>query len=261
MVAPRVRRVLAPNPSFLTGQGTNTYLIGTRQVVVVDPGPDIPAHADAIVAAAAESGGRIVALLLTHGHPDHLGAAALLKERTGAPILGHVALPGVDRPLRDGDEIVLGDETIRAYDTLGHADDHLAYWLADDRLLFAGDLIAGTGTVVLSRAPGSLTRYLASLQRMHDLGPMTILPGHGPVVMDGRVKIKEYLEHRATRESQILDALLGGPATVERLVQRIYVETPRELYAMAAHNVQAHLEHLAALGRVVANGAEWRLVS
>jgi glyoxylase-like metal-dependent hydrolase (beta-lactamase superfamily II) len=257
VVAPRVRRVLAPNPSFMTGRGTNTYLIGTRDLVVVDPGPDIPEHVAAILAAAAESNGRIVGMLLTHGHADHLGAAPALRAQTGAPIFGHPALPGVDHPLADGEVIDLGDETVAVYETPGHADDHVCYWLADDRLLFCGDLIAGVGTVVLSRTPGSLTRYLASLDRMARLGPQTILPGHGPVVADGLAKIQEYVDHRAMRERQVAQALRAGPATVDDLVRRIYVETPVELYAMAAHNVRAHLEHLAAQGLALRVGDEW----
>jgi glyoxylase-like metal-dependent hydrolase (beta-lactamase superfamily II) len=244
----------------MTGRGTNTYLIGTREVVVVDPGPDIPEHVEAIVAAAGDDGGRIVAQLLTHGHSDHLGGAALVKARTAAPIFGHARLPGVDQIVGDGEEIELGEARFTAYETLGHADDHLCYRLSPGWTLFTGDLVAGSGTVVLSQTSGSLTRYLASLQRMYDLGPMTLMPGHGPTVPDGRARIKEYLEHRATRERQIADALLAGPASVDVLVRRIYVETPRELYAMAAHNVQAHLEHLAVQGRVAVNGSEWRLI-
>jgi glyoxylase-like metal-dependent hydrolase (beta-lactamase superfamily II) len=245
----------------MTGKGTNTYIVGISQLVVVDPGPDLPEHVDAIIAVAEENGGRIVGQLLTHGHSDHLAAAPLLRQRVGAPIYGHRDLPGVDHVLANGDELVLGDATFRTYDTPGHADDHLCFWLASERTLFAGDLLAGTGTVVLSRTPGSLTRYLASLERMRDLGSLTIMPGHGPVVRDGRARIGEYIEHRNTRERQIVDALLAGPATVDEMVRRIYVTTPRQLYAMAVRNVQAHLEHLEGQGRVSFDGTTWQLAS
>src|SRR5690242_2748485 len=111
----------------MTGEGTNTYLVGVGEVAVVDPGPDIAAHVEAIVNAASDRGS-IVALLVTHGHSDHLPAARRLRDQTGAPILGHARLPEVDRPLKDGEVVTVGDERIIAYETLGHADDHLAFW-------------------------------------------------------------------------------------------------------------------------------------
>ena len=258
-VAPGVRHLLAPNPSFMTGRGTNSYLVGEREVTVVDPGPDRPEHVAAILREVAEAGGRITGLLVTHGHSDHLPGAYRLRERTGAPIVGHPSLPGVDRPLADGEAVATRDGPLVAFDTPGHADDHLCFWREADRLLFSGDLVAGLGTVVLSQQPGSLTQYLASLHRMLDLAPQTILPGHGPVITDARAKLQEYLDHRALRERQLVDVLQLGPASIDELVQRIYYETPAELYRMAARNVQAHLEHLAAQGRASTDGQLWRL--
>lgn len=260
LVAPRVRVLLAPNPSLMTGPGTNTYLIGEHEVAVVDPGPDLPAHVEAILAAVAETGGRIVASLATHAHPDHLPAAFRLRERTGAPILAHADVPGIDRALDDGAEVALGAERVTAYATPGHAREHLCFWLAADRLLFAGDLVAGVGTVVLDEQPGSLTRYLASLQRMQALGPSTLLPGHGPAVADGQAKLAEYSRHRAERDQQILSALDHGPASVETLVTQIYADTPAALHPLAARNVRAHLERLAEVGQVVRTGGRWALL-
>jgi glyoxylase-like metal-dependent hydrolase (beta-lactamase superfamily II) len=242
----------------MTGEGTNTYLIGAGEVVVVDPGPDIPAHVDAILAAAAERG-TIVALLVTHGHSDHLPAARRLRERTGEPILGHSRLADVDRPVGDAETIEFGAEQFIAYETLGHSDDHVAFWRAADRSLFCGDLIAGVGTVVLSRAPGSLTRYLASLNRVRELAPSRILPGHGPAIDDPNAKIQEYLDHRAMRDAQIVAALERGPATVDDLVQRIYAGVAPSLRPMAARNVQAHLEHLEDVGKAERRDDQWRL--
>ena len=258
-VAPGVRHLLAPNPSFMTGRGTNTYLIGEREVTVVDPGPDLPEHVEAILHEVTEAGGRITRLLVTHGHSDHLPGAYRLRERTGAPICGHPSLPGVDRPLSDGETVATEGGPLVALETPGHADDHLCFWREGDRLLFSGDLVVGVGTVVLSQTAGSLTRYLASLHRMLDLAPQTILPGHGPVVTDARAKLQEYLDHRALRERQLVDALQLGPASIDELVQRVYYETPPALYRMAARNVQAHLEHLAAQGRATTDGKLWRL--
>jgi glyoxylase-like metal-dependent hydrolase (beta-lactamase superfamily II) len=253
-----VLRILAPNPSLMTGEGTNTYVIGEGDVAIVDPGPDIAAHVDAILAAAGERG-TIVALLVTHGHSDHLPAARRLRERSGAPILGHPRLADVNRPLGNGETIAVGNERIVAYETLGHSDDHVAFWREVDRSLFCGDLIAGVGTVVLSRTLGSLTRYLASLNRVRELAPSRLLPGHGPVIEDPAIKIQEYLDHRAMRDRQIVAALASGPATVDDLVQRLYAGVAPSLRPMAARNVQAHLEHLANVGKAERRDGEWRL--
>jgi len=254
-----VRRLLAPNPSSMTGQGTNSYLVGEREVAVVDPGPASPAHVEALLAAA-PPGGRVAAILVTHGHGDHTGAVAGLKARTGAPVLGHADLPGVDRPLGDGERLTVDGRELAVLGTPGHAEDHLCFWLSDARALFAGDLVAGVGTVVLSELPGTLGRYLASLQKLLALGPFTLLPGHGPAVPDGPAKVREYLAHRATREAQIVAALADGPATVEALVARIYRDTPTSLHAMAARNVRAHLELLEAKGQVQVTDGLWALL-
>jgi glyoxylase-like metal-dependent hydrolase (beta-lactamase superfamily II) len=259
VIFPGVRKILAPNPSFMTGRGTNTYLVGTTDLVVVDPGPDIPEHVDAILNETTEVGGRIVAILITHDHPDHIGALPALRERTGARVFGPAGLAAADQILADGDGVHVGEVSLRAIETPGHADSHLCFWIEAERLLFSGDLIAGFGTLVLSPTPGSLTRYLDSLYRVGSLGSLTILPGHGPIVLDGPAKIQEYLDHRALRERQIVAALSQGPATVDALVHRLYAETPPQLFKMAAHNVRAHLEHLENLGRAVSRGDEWSL--
>lgn len=254
-----VHVVPAPNPSPLTGLGTNTYLIGERDVVVVDPGPDISEHAEATLDAVRQVGGQISALLVTHGHRDHLPAAYRLRARTAAPIFAHPAIPDVNRPLQHGDEIVFDGRQIVAYETPGHSNDHLCFWIGAERLLFAGDLVAGVGTIVLSESPGSLTQYLTSLEAMLALDPLTIFPGHGPIVRDGLGKIQEYLAHRARREQQIIEVLRNGPATVGALVRRLYVDIEPELYPLAARNVGAHLDLLARQERVSSRDSEWHL--
>ena len=258
LVAPGVRKLLAPNPSPMTGPGTNTYLVGQGEVLVVDPGPDLSAHLASI--AEATAGERIVGALVTHGHVDHLPAAVRLRKDRGVPILGHPSLPEADRAIGDGEELSVGATRLIVYHTPGHAPDHLCVWNAAERLLFTGDLIAGEGTVVLSEEPGALTRYLDSLNRMLALGPATLLPGHGPPVPDAEAKIRAYLAHRATREQQILAALESGPATAEAIVARLYADTPAALLPMAARNVRAHLEHLENQGKVRKVGKRWEIV-
>src|SRR5205085_1145149 len=144
-------------------------LLGDGDLIVVDAGPDLPAHLDALAA-----GGRIVAQLVTHGHSDHLPGAIRLREQVGAPIWGHADLNGVDHPLADGDEVDLAGWRLRALATPGHAADHLCFWVEDRRLLFTGDLIAGAGTIVLSDVPNALGLYLDSLAKVGALGPSTL---------------------------------------------------------------------------------------
>lgn len=253
-----IRRVTAPNPGPMTSAGTNSYLIGERAVALVDPGPASAAHADALLAAV-PPGGRIVAILATHGHGDHADGLAELRARTGAAVFGHPALPGVERALADGEMLRVEGHELVALATPGHADDHLCFWLAGERVLFAGDLVAGVGTVVLSQTPGSLGRYLASLERLLSLGDFRILAGHGPEVADGPAKLREYLAHRAMREAQIVDALGAGPRSVDELVARLYADVPAGLHPMAARNVRAHLELLEERGLATSDGDRWRL--
>jgi glyoxylase-like metal-dependent hydrolase (beta-lactamase superfamily II) len=253
VVAPGVRRLLANNPSPMTGRGTNTYLLGGETLVVVDPGPDLPEHVDAIA-----SQGRIAFSLVTHAHQDHLPGALRLREQTGAPIIGHAALPGVDRALADGEGVDAAGTNLVALATPGHAPEHLCFWDEAQRLLFTGDLIAGAGTIVLADAPNALTHYLDSLARIRALGASTLLPGHGPVVADGLKRIESYVQHRLARERELLAALAAGPTTVDGLVATVYAGLQPELLGPAARNVRAHLERLVHLGRVAPDGDAWR---
>ena len=258
LVAPGVRRLRAANPSPMTGDGTNTYLIGERRVVVVDPGPDLASHVDHILTSVEQHDGQVVALLVSHQHPDHLPAAYTIRRQTGAPILAHPSLPGLDQALDDG--MTVGSELgpLTALATPGHADDHLCFWLSAPRLLFAGDLVAGVGTVVLSTSPCALNAYLGSLRRLLGLGQATILPGHGPVVADSLVHVQAYLDHRAERDRQILAALAIGRCRVEQIVDQVYADIRPELRPMATRNVNAHLEHLLAAGLVQRHDEAWR---
>jgi glyoxylase-like metal-dependent hydrolase (beta-lactamase superfamily II) len=255
-----IHKVLAPNPGPMTGPGTNTYLVdsGAGEVAVIDPGPDDPRHLQAILDRC-EPMGRVAAILVTHRHADHLPAAGPLAARTGAALFGHPALPGVQRPLADGEVCSSGPGLrLEALETPGHTDDSLCYWDADQGALFTGDLVAGAGTVIVGDERGALSRYMHSLERLRDLGPRTLYPGHGPIVADGVAKLEEYLAHRRLREQQVLAGLRArGQASVDDLVGAIYPDLPPALVPMAGRNVRAHLEKLADEGRVRKTSAGW----
>jgi glyoxylase-like metal-dependent hydrolase (beta-lactamase superfamily II) len=257
-LSPLVARVLAPNPSPMTLSGTNTYLIGLREVAVVDPGPDMPEHVEAIVRGLRTLGTPALALV-THHHDDHLPAARRLREQLGMPIAGHADLPGVDRALRHDEQLALADAHLRALHTPGHTWDHVCYELEEERAVFAGDLVAGTGSLVVGPGRGELAESLRSLELLVKRRPDTIYPGHGPVVSDARAKLGEYIAHRAEREQQVLDALAAGLETTEGMVERIYVGIVPGLRGHAARNLQAHLFKLEDEGRVAQRDGRWVL--
>jgi glyoxylase-like metal-dependent hydrolase (beta-lactamase superfamily II) len=239
-LSPLVARILAPNPSPMTLTGTNTYLIGQAEVAVVDPGPDMPEHVEAIVEALKQLGRPAVALV-THHHEDHLPAARRLRERLGIDIAGHPNLPGVSRPLAHRDRLTLSDATILALHTPGHTWDHVCYLLEQERAVFAGDLVAGAGSLVVGPGRGELAASLASLTLLREYEPRTLYPGHGPIVADAMVKLAEYLQHRADREQQVIDGLSAGLTSINALVDRIYPGLTSGLRDHAGRNVQAHL--------------------
>lgn len=253
-LAAGVTRVRAPNPSPLTLSGTNTYLVRTssESVLVIDPGPPIDAHVDAILAAASQLDASIGTVLVTHGHPDHAPAAEPLSRRTGAPVWAHAyAKFPVDRHLDDGERLIFEDATIGVIDAPGHAPDHLVF--AYDDSLFTGDVVLGQGTVVVAPPGGAMRPYQNTLERLlREHGDArAIYGGHGEVVRDVRGKLVEYIEHRKMRERQLLECLERGPATVPALVTTIYAEVDRRLWPAAARQMLAHLIALEAENRVV----------
>ncbi len=247
-LSPLVRRIVAPNPSMMTGPGPNTYLVGIDEIVVVDPGPDIEEHLDAIAGC---GGDRIRWIVCTHTHEDHSPGVAGLKARTGAEVLAFDARDGlvIDRPLRDGDQIVATEFVLRAVHTPGHASNHLCFLLEQERMLFSGDHIMEGSTVVIRPPDGDMAAYIEQLERLKGLRPRlrSIAPGHGHLIEQPVAKIDEYLQHRAMREQQILDAVTSGAAaadgtTVDDIVAQLYAEIPDELQPMAAGTVWAHVE-------------------
>lgn len=248
-----VRLVLAPNPSLLTGPGTNTYIVGRPpgRCVVIDPGPDDAGHLERVAQVATEQGG-VQAILITHGHPDHSEGAAALRARTGAPIAAwsRVGVPCANEELADGATIATGAGVLYALSTPGHRFDHLCFLLEPGGVLFAGDLVAGVGTVVIAPPEGELRAYLTSLQRLLAYPLTLMLPAHGPAIAEPAAKLQEYLDHRLLREQQVLGFLEQGPATIAALVAAIYADVDVRLHPIAASSVFAHLQKLEAEGRV-----------
>jgi glyoxylase-like metal-dependent hydrolase (beta-lactamase superfamily II) len=263
-VRPNVRRILAPNPGLYTGPGTNTYLVGQDEVAVIDPGPDDhEEHLDRIAAAGA---GRIRWILVTHTHPDHSPGAAGLKARTGATVLGFDERDGFvpDDTLGDGDAVEGTGFKLTALHTPGHASNHLCYHLESERLLFSGDHIMSGSTVVIAPPDGDMRAYLDALVRLRSVEMSGVAPGHGEFIQDGHAKVEEYLAHRAARERAIAAALLSRrTATIEELVEDVYIDVPDALHPIARFSVWAHLRKLQHEGRAAAPdpdelGSSWR---
>ncbi|WP_075013134.1 MBL fold metallo-hydrolase [Geodermatophilus obscurus] len=256
---PLVTRVLAPNPSGMTLDGTNTYLVGapgSGRAVVVDPGPDDPAHLAAVEEALAARDARCVAVLVTHHHGDHAEAALPWGARFGAQVAAAdaaVAGPG-GRVLGAGERLGLAGTVLGVVPTPGHTADHLAFRLESGAVL-VGDHVLGRGTSVVTHPEGDVVAYLESLRRVHDLGPSALYCGHGPeLTEDPGAVLDYYLAHRAFRESQLLASLVRGAGTVDALVADVYAEVPRALWPAAAQSTRATLAKLAAEGHVELDG-------
>jgi glyoxylase-like metal-dependent hydrolase (beta-lactamase superfamily II) len=260
---PLVTRVLAPNPSGMTLDGTNTYLVGapgSGQAVLVDPGPDDPAHLAAVEAALAARDARCVAVLVTHHHGDHAEAAQPWGQRFDAQVAAARAdVAGArGRVLEPGERLALAGTALDVVPTPGHTGDHLAFRVESGAVL-VGDHVLGRGTSVVTHPEGDVVAYLESLRRVHELGPSALYCGHGPELTEDPTAVLDfYLAHRAYREGQILAALTGGPCTVDRLVETIYAAYPREVWPAAAESTRATLAKLLAEGRVEDDGTAVR---
>lgn len=255
----RVLRILAPNPSVYTLEGTNTWIVGAGPAVVIDPGPDIPEHLDEVSMAA----GRVGAVLVTHDHPDHAPGARPFAEKVGAPLYAF-RLEGAEH-LRDGQALQVGSLRILAVHTPGHTPDHVVFHVPAASAMFTGDTVLGRGTSFIDPPDGDLAQYLRSLRRMQELAPLILYPGHGPAVMRGADKLQEYLDHRAAREEQVLVCLADEPRSIPQMVEAIYTDYPSEVHELAARSVLAHLLKLQSEGRVDKKGtavdAVWRAVT
>jgi glyoxylase-like metal-dependent hydrolase (beta-lactamase superfamily II) len=261
----RVVVALGQNPSLFTGPGTNTYLVGSgRRRILLDPGQGVPGYLDVLEQALERVGcDEIQEIVLTHGHPDHMGGVDAVHERFGAMRVSKLPWPGNDEhygyaieAIGDGDRIATEGATLRAIHTPGHAPDHLCFALEEEQAIFSGDNVLGVGTTVIPHESGSLRDYLESLRRLLAEPPGRIYPAHGPCIADGPAKIREYLSHREDRERQILVALEAGPASVPEIVARVYTDVPLVLHKAAELSVSSHLLKLRDEGRAQPRGAD-----
>jgi glyoxylase-like metal-dependent hydrolase (beta-lactamase superfamily II) len=248
----RVARATAPNPGLMTGPGTNSYLVGTDDLAVVDPGPDDDGHLDELAALGA---GRIRWIVVTHTHPDHAPGAAGLAARTGAEVLGFAARDDFvpTRAVGEGFEVHGAGFTLRALHTPGHASNHLCWLLVEEQMLFSGDHVMQGSTVVIAPPDGDMARYLASLRRLLVLAPPldSIAPGHGSLIAAPAAALQGVIEHRLGREAAVAAALRrAGRATVDELLPTVYADVRDELLPVARQSLWAHLRKLDAEGAV-----------
>lgn len=272
---PLVRRVLATNPSAFTYTGTQTYIVGQGEVAVIDPGPDLPEHVDAILAAVA--GERVAAILCTHTHRDHSPASRAVAAATGAPIIGCAALAiedggprsdaafdadyAPDRVLANGEPLGGPGWTLTAVATPGHTSNHLCFALEESGALFTGDHVMGWSTSVVSPPDGDMTAYLASLELLLAREDRVFYPAHGEPVDNPRRLVRGMLGHRKQREGQILRLLAEGPQQIPAMVTKMYAGLDARLHGAAGRSVLAHLIDLERRGAVRAEGDAWQRVA
>jgi glyoxylase-like metal-dependent hydrolase (beta-lactamase superfamily II) len=274
-IEPLVRRILAPNPSPFTHTGTQTYVVGRGELAVIDPGPDLPEHVDAILAATA--GERIAAILCTHTHRDHSPAARALNEATGAAVIGCAPLTmedagpradaafdadyRPDRVLADGEAVSGKGWTLEAVATPGHTSNHLCFALKESGALFSGDHVMGWSTTVVSPPDGDMGDYMASLDKLVRRDDRIYYPAHGDPVGEPNRFVRALASHRRQRERQILDLLEFQPQLVPDMVAQMYRGIDPKLHGAAGRSVLAHLIDLEARERVWRDGERWGIAA
>lgn len=270
-VAPGIRRIVARNPGAFTFHGTGTYVVGEGEVAVIDPGPELAEHVEALLAGLAANDERITHQIVTHTHLDHSPAARLVRARTGAPTYGfgpHARGPGEGGTVEEGgdedfapDVVVRHGEAVRgkgwtleAVHTPGHTSNHLCFALRETRALFSGDHVMGWSTTVIAPPDGDMARYMASLEAVRARGDTVLWPTHGPPVTDPQGHIGALIAHRLEREGQILACIAQGVGRIPDMVAVIYRDVPRTLHGAAGYSVLAHLIQLVTEGRVRCEG-------
>jgi glyoxylase-like metal-dependent hydrolase (beta-lactamase superfamily II) len=271
-MGPGIVRIVAKNPSPLTFKGTNTYLVGSTSLAVIDPGPDDAAHREAILNAAGPR--TITHIVSTHAHRDHVDGIAKLKAATGAVVVAYPRDPEASRialkdspsgklfvdydfqpdlPLRGGDKIEGDDWALTAIHTPGHAPDHICLALNGRPLVFSGDHVMAWNTTVIAPPEGRMADYIASLEILLDREDDVFLPGHGGRIFSAQRTVKAYLLHRSWREKSVLDALAKGSTTIRQIVPEIYQGLAPHMIPAATLSVQAHVEYLIEKGQVAAD--------
>ncbi|HEY1707979.1 MAG TPA: MBL fold metallo-hydrolase [Rhizomicrobium sp.] len=274
-VSPLITRVLAKNPSPFTFKGTGVYIVGGHNVAVIDPGPDMPEHVEALKRALA--GRTVTHILVTHTHTDHSPAAKPLKEWSGAKTYGfgphgsghHGDGPtleeGGDRTFNpdvrvtDG-EIIEGDGwTFECVHTPGHCSNHICFALKEEKALFTGDHIMGWSTTVVTPPDGDMREYFASVRKLQPRDDRILYPTHGAPITDPKPFLQAYLDHRLDRERQIVACIEGGLDTIPAMVARMYADVDKRLHPAASRSVLAHLIQLEEEGRVRRDGERYTL--
>lgn len=260
-----VRRIVAPNPSMMTGPGTNTYLFGKDEIAVLDPGPVIDSHLDDIVQ---KAGATIRWILVTHTHPDHSPGAAPLAAATGAELLGMPAPDGQhqdasfspSRVLADGDVLETSEFRLQVVHTPGHASNHVCYRHVQLNWLFTGDHVIDGSTVVIDPPDGNMKHYIESLQRLKELGCASLVPGHGELIDNPERIIDWIIEHRLEREARIIAAIKANPnLTTRELVPHVYQDVDPKLYGWAERSLLAHVMKLEEEDVARNQGDRWSL--
>ena len=286
-IAPGLRRILAQNPSPFTFKGTGTYVVGEGAVAVIDPGPDLPEHVEALLAGL--NGERVTHILVTHTHRDHSPAARALQAATGAPTHGFGPHAGgrrgepaveeggdwdfvPDIVLRDGDRVAGPGWELEAVHTPGHTSNHLCFAWGEPGILFSGDHVMGWSTSVIAPPDGDMAAYMASLDKLLGRGERVYWPTHGPAIEEPQRHVRAFIAHRREREAGIIRVLREGVGEIEGIVARLYVGLDPRLRRAAGRSVEAHLIDLIGRGIVApasrdgtsrgdpnSNGAHYRL--
>jgi glyoxylase-like metal-dependent hydrolase (beta-lactamase superfamily II) len=268
-VSPLIRRVTADNSGKFTFKGTGTYIVGHGNVAVIDPGPDDPAHVDALLAALGEE--TVTHIAITHTHRDHSPASRALSAATGAETFGFGPHPPAasveadgeeggdtefepDNSLVDGDRLAGDGWSLEALHTPGHISNHLCFALGEEEALFTGDHVMGWSTTIIPPPDGDLGAYLSSLDLVLQREDRVLWPTHGPPVEQPRPYVAALKAHRLGRSEQILKCVAAGITSIDAMVAVMYADTPEELHKPAARSVLAHLIHLVAAGRVGCEG-------
>lgn len=263
----QIVRVEACNPGPMTGTGNHTYLLiePGGGALLVDAGIGEPEHVHALTQALQQRGAHLDLVIVTHAHEDHIRGVPALTKAFPSARFAKYPRPGVDEgcgarwePIADGDSVVIAGERVEILHTPGHAPDHLALWHRPSRTAWTGDLVAEDTSVTIDwSGGGSLEAYLHSLQRVLELSPERLLPAHGPDVANPRALIRRQIEHRLTRERQVLSAVEGGASTVEQIAEAVYDGLAPALMAAAVDNIHAHLERLQAAGSIREQDGGW----